>query len=84
MIFQRIQSNNLSEIRKEKSLIMNILLYVLCIIALFLVSLCFYSAGWNRGYNDCQDVMLTIVRSYQDEIVKLREENYELSIKFER
>ena len=60
---------------------MTILLYVLCIIALILVLFCFYSAGWNRGYNECQEVTMVIVRSYKDEILKLEEKNYELSNK---
>lgn len=60
---------------------MTILLYVLCIIALILVSFCFYSAGWNRGYNECQEVTMVIVRSYKDEILELEAKNHELSNK---
>ena len=60
---------------------MDILLYILCIIALILVSFCLYSAGWNRGYNECQESFMVIVRSYKDEIMKLEEKNYELSNK---
>ena len=56
---------------------MDILLYILCIIALILVSFCLYSAGWNRGYNECQESFMVIVRSYKDEIMKLEEKNHE-------
>lgn len=61
---------------------MDILLYVLCIIALILVSFCSYSAGWNRGYNECHEAVMVIVRSYRDEIMKLEEKNHELSNKW--
>lgn len=41
----------------------------------------FYCSGWNRGYNECQEVSMIIVNSYKDEIMKLEEKNYELSNK---
>lgn len=56
-------------------------LYILCVIVYIGSCFWFYNAGWDRGFNECQEHVLTIVHSYQDKIFELERKNYELSNK---
>lgn len=52
-------------------------LYILCAIVYIGSCFWFYNTGWDHGFDECMN-QLAVYDGYQDKILELEKENYEL------